>query len=747
MSGSMASGRSGSPQHPEDLMELLRGTRGDACAVRRYYPLTLLSAVLIVAAMLAGCSSGNGGGGATVYSIGGTVTGLAGTGLVLQNNGTDNSPVTANGIFALSQTVAANSAYNVTVLTQPSNPAQVCTVANGAGTATSNVTNIQVSCSTTAFTIGGTVSGLTGAGLVLQDNGGNNLPISSNGSFTFSQPVDLGAKYNVTVLTEPTNPSQICTVNNGQGTANGVVNNVQVLCSLTVSGTVVDLTGHGLVLQLDGANDLPISASGGFSFTTEITFGSTYAVTVSTQPTTPNQACIVLNGSGTIAADVTNVEVICSSNWTWQGGPDTPNQSGHYGTMGQPSATNNPGARASAETWRDLAGNLWLYGGSGYDSASGDNGLGDLWEYSGGQWTWVSGSNLIKPTPVWGMLGVAATTNYPGARAGAATWTDAAGNFWLFGGVGFFSGSDGCTVANPCGGEFNDLWEYSGGEWTWVAGPNAAFGVGSYGMKGVASATNLPPARGAAATWIDSSGDLWLFGGAAGLGGSTSPTGSYNDLWKFSSGEWTWMGGSDTVNQGGTYGTLGTPDSANIPGARNGAFLWVDSGGAVWLFGGVGYDSNDALNDMNDLWKFSGGQWAWMGGPNTGGQLGVYGSLGVAAAGNIPGARDTGVSWIDSSGNLWLFGGFGEGAALTFSESLGDVWKYNGTQWTWVGGSNAVFQPAVYETVGLPGDPAGRDAAAYWIDKSGNVWLFGGEDQGTTANPGYTLSDLWKYTP
>lgn len=69
-----------------------------------------------------------------------------------------------------------------------------------------------------------------------------------------------------------------------------------------------------------------------------------------------------------------------------------------------------------------------------------------------------------------------------------------------------------------------------------------------------------------------------------------------------------------------------------------------------------------------------------------------------------------------------------------------------GSQWTWVGGSNAMFQPAVHETVGLPGDPGGRDGPAYWIDKSGNVWLFGGQ-QGTSANPEYLLNDLRKYTP
>src|SRR5262249_4211276 len=128
-------------------------------------------------------------------------------------------------------------------------------------------------------------------------------------------------------------------------------------------------------------------------------------------------------------------------------------------------------------------------------------------------------------------------------------------------------------------------------------------------------------------------------------------------------------------------------------------------------------------------------------------QVGIYGTLGVTAAGNMPGARGGGVSWVDSSGAFWLFGGSGQGPTEGFGESLGDVWKYSAGQWTWMGGFNTVFQPGVYDTVGKPGDPGGRDGAAIWIDSSGNVWLFGGENQGTTAHPGYMLSDLWRHTP
>lgn len=85
---------------------------------------------------------------AITYPIGGTVTGLAGAGLVLRNNGADDLAVAADGAFRFSRELPEGSAYAVTVAAQPTNPAQTCTVANGAGTARAAVTSVNVSCTT-----------------------------------------------------------------------------------------------------------------------------------------------------------------------------------------------------------------------------------------------------------------------------------------------------------------------------------------------------------------------------------------------------------------------------------------------------------------------------------------------------------------------------------------------------------------------------------------------------------------------
>src|SRR5690349_24604126 len=68
------------------------------------------------------------------------------------------------------------------------------------------------------YMVGGSVSGLSGSGLVLQNNGGNDLAVTSNGSFVFSTAVASGSDYAVTAKTQPTNPSQTCVVSAGSGT-------------------------------------------------------------------------------------------------------------------------------------------------------------------------------------------------------------------------------------------------------------------------------------------------------------------------------------------------------------------------------------------------------------------------------------------------------------------------------------------------------------------------------------------------
>ena len=148
---------------------------------------------------------------------------------MLRDNGGDDLTVSANGSFNFATKLAGGAAYDVTVKTNPSG--QSCSVANGSGTiGSADVSNVAVSCANTpTYAVGGSVSFLSGT-VVLQDNGGDDLSVSTNGPFNFATKLAGGAAYNVTVKTNPS--GQSCSVANGSGTiAAADVSNVAVTCS------------------------------------------------------------------------------------------------------------------------------------------------------------------------------------------------------------------------------------------------------------------------------------------------------------------------------------------------------------------------------------------------------------------------------------------------------------------------------------------------------------------------------------
>lgn len=151
------------------------------------------------------------------HTVGGSVTGLPGSGLILQLNGANDLPVGANGKFSFPKALAKGSAYAVSVKASPSIPVkQTCKVDQGNGNmANTNISNIDVTCTTVSFAVGGTVSGLAGKGkrteLVLQLNGANDLTITSNGKFIFPDVrLPDGSDYSVLIKQAPA--KEKCTI-------------------------------------------------------------------------------------------------------------------------------------------------------------------------------------------------------------------------------------------------------------------------------------------------------------------------------------------------------------------------------------------------------------------------------------------------------------------------------------------------------------------------------------------------------
>lgn len=281
--------------------------------------------VLAILGVLAGCGGGGGGGGGdsaapapsttpaavNTYTVGGSVSGLSHTGLVLAN-GSEKLAVAAGGssfVFAQAQSEGAN--YSVVVDQQPAGLS--CSVQGGAGTvAKANINGLVVAC-TPLRAITGTVAGLSFGGLSLL-NGAELLNLSAgSSSFAFTQKLAEGSSYGVTIRTQPS--GQGCVIAESSGTVGaGDVSSIKVSCSTntyTLGGSVSGLNSQGLTLK-NGTEALTLAAGQtSFSFTSKLSYGTAYSLSVASQP--QGQNCAIANSTGTITADTSALTISCVS--------------------------------------------------------------------------------------------------------------------------------------------------------------------------------------------------------------------------------------------------------------------------------------------------------------------------------------------------------------------------------------------------------------------------------------------------
>jgi len=201
----------------------------------------------------------------------------------------------------------------------------------------------------------------------------------------------------------------------------------------------------------------------------------------------------------------------------------------------EPAAGNVPGGRTSAAGWLDSSGHLWLFGGKGNAASGLVIWLNDMWEFntSTNEWAWMGGSSKVPsngfPPGVYGTLGTPAPENIPGGRDASSRWTGSGDYLWLFGGWGADANDDCCSP--------NDLWKFnpSTDEWAWMDGSStvgaSAGRQGAYGTLREPAAGNVPGGRSDAASWTDSRGNLWLFGGDG--YDDSGNDGWLNDLWVY----------------------------------------------------------------------------------------------------------------------------------------------------------------------------------------------------------------------
>lgn len=283
----------------------------------------LVAISLLISFLVAGCGGGgssdggtNGGGGysAPPVTVSGTVIGLNSGSVVIDINDANPVTVSSNGTFTFPVTIPNNGSYTLTMVKQP--VGQICIIANGSAKGVvTNISNVSVTCTTNAYTISGTVSGLTnGQQFILYNNDFDHQVITSNGGFAFTTPIAFGGKYNVSA--SPESNGQTCSVTNGSGTIVGSnVSNVSVACSAnlyTISATVSGLTSGQLTLLNNGADPLVNSFNTVVTFAIPVASNGSYAVTINQQPA--GQTCTVSNGTGTgVVTDITSVLVTCTA--------------------------------------------------------------------------------------------------------------------------------------------------------------------------------------------------------------------------------------------------------------------------------------------------------------------------------------------------------------------------------------------------------------------------------------------------
>ena len=438
------------------------------------------------------------GGGTSTYTVGGTVTGLKASGLVLSDNGGNDVTVTSgSSTFTFSQALQSGATYDVAVATQPSG--ETCSVTSGSGTVSGTVSSVTVTCEPT-YTIGGQVSGLTASGLVLELDGKYTQSVpASAASYTFSQTLASGSAYQVIISAQPT--GEACTVTSGSGTVSGNVTPANVACSVvtySITGTISGLSSSGLQLQFYSAGSTLAVAAGATTFTYgNVAYGATVAMNVVNQPywqwCTPGSS----DYSGPISGDITGQTLSCAvanahvSTLAGSTNPGSVNGTGSAAAFFDPAgiAVNASGDIFVADTGnneiREItpAGVVTTFAGS--TTAGAADGTGTAASFYGPEGVAVNaagdvivadtGNNEIREiTPAGGVTTLAGST-----AQGHADGTGAAASFYQPGGVAVNAAGD-VIVADTGNNEIREI--TPAGVVTTLAGsttPGAADGTGS----------------------------------------------------------------------------------------------------------------------------------------------------------------------------------------------------------------------------------------------------------------------------
>lgn len=256
--------------------------------------------LLIITGLMFSCTNN------ITFTVGGTASGINGN-ITLQNNGKDDFIVTNDIAFIFDTALEKGQTYDVTVSEQPEG--QTCTVSRGKGTVSKKVTDVAVVCAPTAGALTVNITHLNGT-VVLQNNGGDDLTTSASGTETFTTEVAVGADYDVTVLTQPTN--QTCHIASGSGTMTADGAEVSVVCGKVIFISTTTFDGAFGVISVQPTGDHQCDIDAGNPDSTK-----SYKVLMASNVRT---ACTTANCSGGVSE---HVDWVLTPNTTYVRPDDT----------------------------------------------------------------------------------------------------------------------------------------------------------------------------------------------------------------------------------------------------------------------------------------------------------------------------------------------------------------------------------------------------------------------------------------
>jgi len=250
-SGTCGAGYMAEPQPASALLDLAADTHAhlasvsDNCGVGGASAGALSGSTYALAAFAANCTV-TATFAADTHAIGGSIGGLAGSGLQLQLDGGETvTPAPNATTFQFPTALSWGTHYDVAIAAQPTQPWQTCTLDNASGdVGDADVDDIAVTCTTNTYTVGGGVDGLAGGSVGVRLNGGETLTLSANAPFAFATALASGTDYSIDIAQQP--DGQSCTVGHASGTVGGAnVTDVVVHCAA--------LPPH-LALAIDGGS-------------------------------------------------------------------------------------------------------------------------------------------------------------------------------------------------------------------------------------------------------------------------------------------------------------------------------------------------------------------------------------------------------------------------------------------------------------------------------------------------------------